>query len=612
MASAVDTHLHGVNFESFNHTNTILKGLNDLRLKGCLFDITLKVEDKSFKAHKAVLAACSDYFRAMFIDCMKEANQNEVSLSVSSQGIELLLEYIYTSKLQLNLANIQNVLAAASYTQLDSVVEACLNYLQDQLDIDNCIDILTISETYSLNSLKERVYRFICGHLFEVSQINEFIRLTFAQLSYILSCDYPVDCSESQVLSQVVLQWIIQTNLPVTEENEQLNNLLKQIRFNEMPLTAVKQALSHNQLTPKHDLYKIVITHARTERKKFRTTQSLLNSASLVNSRGMEIALIKIGGFDLSGITNEITYCFPNAKTPSEQVWRYLTSIPHIKQSNFGCVVLNNQLYVVGGCYDISLEEYIHPFGFRYCPITNKWQTISPMNQDRCRFSLNVVGSRIYAIGGVSESHDDDMYDGGETNYSSGEVYNPETDKWEFITALPEYRSQHASCAVDRYLYISGGLDQFGGVLSTFWKYNTTCNYWTQLPPMLTGRADHVILNIGAKLYICGGWYEINTTRILAGTIDVFNYATNSWSTLTRIPTPKFHAGIVHLNNKIYIIGGFCSDDIFRHTASRIEVFDIDKNTWSVMDNYPKNIWEHACASLYIPKCREDMVVIDS
>lgn len=51
MAGVVDTQLalHGVNFESFNHTNTILKGLNDLRMKGCLFDITLKVEDKSFK-----------------------------------------------------------------------------------------------------------------------------------------------------------------------------------------------------------------------------------------------------------------------------------------------------------------------------------------------------------------------------------------------------------------------------------------------------------------------------------------------------------------------------------------------------------------------------------
>lgn len=267
--------------------------------------------------------------------------------------------------------------------------------------------------------------------------------------------------------------------------------------------------------------------------------------------------------------------------------------------------MLQNQLYVVGGCYDISLEEYIHPFGFRYCPLQNKWITIAPMNQDRCRFSLNVVGNALYAIGGVSETHDD-IYANGESNYSSGECYNPDTDKWDFIQQLPEYRSQHAGAAVDRYLYISGGLDQFGGVLNTFWKYNTTCNYWTKLPNMLTPRADHVILHIGSKLFICGGWYEISTTRILAGTIDVFNYATNTWTVLTRIPTPKFHAGIVALNNKIYIIGGFCSDDIFRHTACTIEVYDIDKNVWTKLEKYPKNIWEHTCAILYIPKCREE------
>lgn len=41
--------LHGVYFESFNHTNTVLKGLNELRLKECLFDITLIAENKSFK-----------------------------------------------------------------------------------------------------------------------------------------------------------------------------------------------------------------------------------------------------------------------------------------------------------------------------------------------------------------------------------------------------------------------------------------------------------------------------------------------------------------------------------------------------------------------------------
>lgn len=278
-----------------------------------------------------MLAACSDYFRAMFTDCMKEARQNEVSLNVSSQGLHLVLEYIYTSKLQLNLANIQNVLSAASYFQLEAIVEACLNYLTQQLDIDNCIDILTISITYSLTSLKQKVYRFICGHLFEVSRTNEFQRLACHQLEYILACDFPVDCTEANVL-RVVVQWLVQSkSCEISSDNPQLISLLRHVRFSEMSLTAVKQALSHpdNGVTAGHDLYKIIMDMARGERKKLRLSHSY--NSSLVNLRGMELALIKIGGFDLSGITNEITYCFPNAIRAT--VWRYLTSIPHIKQS---------------------------------------------------------------------------------------------------------------------------------------------------------------------------------------------------------------------------------------------------------------------------------------
>lgn len=263
---------------------------------------------------------------------MKEARQNEVKLNVSSQGLDLVLEYIYTSKLQLNLANIQNVLSAASYFQLEAIVEACLNYLTQQLDIDNCIDILTISEIYSLSSLKQKVYRFICGHLFEVSRTNEFQRLTCHQIEFILSSDFPVDCTEANVL-RVLVQWLVQSkSCEINCDNPQLISLLRHIRFNQISLTSVKQALNNpeNAVTPAEELYKIVLDLARSERKKLRLNHSY--NGSLVNLRGMELALIKIGGFDLSGITNEITYCFPNT---TETIWRYLTSIPHIKQSKY-------------------------------------------------------------------------------------------------------------------------------------------------------------------------------------------------------------------------------------------------------------------------------------
>lgn len=43
--------LNEINFESGTHVNTILNGLNDLRLKESLFDVTLMAGGKSFQVN---------------------------------------------------------------------------------------------------------------------------------------------------------------------------------------------------------------------------------------------------------------------------------------------------------------------------------------------------------------------------------------------------------------------------------------------------------------------------------------------------------------------------------------------------------------------------------
>lgn len=97
-----------VPFESPPHANSLLNGLNSLRARGQLLDVTLIAGGREFRAHRAVLAACSDYFRAMFTDAMRESRQPEICLNgVSAQGLRHLLEYAYTSRLVLSLANIQ-------------------------------------------------------------------------------------------------------------------------------------------------------------------------------------------------------------------------------------------------------------------------------------------------------------------------------------------------------------------------------------------------------------------------------------------------------------------------------------------------------------------------
>lgn len=50
------------------HSGKVLEQLNRQRKQGLLCDCTFVVDGVDFKAHKAVLAACSVYFRTLFLD----------------------------------------------------------------------------------------------------------------------------------------------------------------------------------------------------------------------------------------------------------------------------------------------------------------------------------------------------------------------------------------------------------------------------------------------------------------------------------------------------------------------------------------------------------------
>lgn len=50
------------------HSGKVLDQLNHQRKQGLLCDCTFVVDGVDFKAHKAVLAACSAYFRALFLE----------------------------------------------------------------------------------------------------------------------------------------------------------------------------------------------------------------------------------------------------------------------------------------------------------------------------------------------------------------------------------------------------------------------------------------------------------------------------------------------------------------------------------------------------------------
>ncbi|KAK3872770.1 hypothetical protein Pcinc_022165 [Petrolisthes cinctipes] len=579
--------LNTVQVEHPSHTGTLLYGLNTLRSKGLLLDVTLVAGGEAFKAHRVVLASCSDYFRAMFTDEMRERGQSVIHLNgVSAGGLGCLLEYAYTSRLSLNLANVQEVLAAAAHVQVLTVVEACSTYLQTQIDLDNCVDIATIAETYSLGRLRGRVYAFMSGHLQQLGRTADFQRLSVGQLVHLLSCDFPVDCGEAQVLG-VVAGWLCHT--PARARHAPA--LLRCLNLPEVPLSVLERTA---RLPGLADAIGAAVRAAGPGRGP-------APPAGLVNSRGLELGVVKVGGFSIAGITNDLSYYLASAG-----VWRHLTTIPHVEQCNYGTAVLNNHLYVVGGCFNQALQENIHPFGFRYSPQADRWSTMAPMMRERCRFSLSVLGGRLYAVGGACEASEG----GAGEEEGPCEAYDPKTDVWEVVTGLPGPRAQHGAAAIGGRLYVCGGLEG-DRVLDSCLAYCPSAEAWLPCAPLPVPRADHSVVAHAGRLYVAGGWREDEGGggRVLVDSVDCYDPRTDTWSSVTRVPTPRYHAGIAVVTGRLYVVGGFHSDATFDRATGVIECYDLDSGRWSQETPYPQDIWEHGCVPLYIPRCRDDMEV---
>ncbi|XP_016298528.1 uncharacterized protein LOC107655527 isoform X1 [Sinocyclocheilus anshuiensis] len=111
-----------------SHSHQVLSKLNSQREAGLFCDITLKTGGgQSFVAHKAVLAAVSEYFQELFIEMDSAADpQSHVDLTgFSEQSLLALLEFSYTSTLNLNLDILTEVCAMAHHLRMWPALEAC-------------------------------------------------------------------------------------------------------------------------------------------------------------------------------------------------------------------------------------------------------------------------------------------------------------------------------------------------------------------------------------------------------------------------------------------------------------------------------------------------------
>ncbi|KAI5089091.1 nucleus accumbens-associated protein 2 [Silurus meridionalis] len=104
-----------------NFGSAVLVSLNEQRLQGLYCDVSIVVKGQAFRAHRAVLAASSLYFRDLFSGSTK--SEFELPSSVTPACFQQILSFCYTGKLTMAASEQLVVMYTAGYLQIQHIVE---------------------------------------------------------------------------------------------------------------------------------------------------------------------------------------------------------------------------------------------------------------------------------------------------------------------------------------------------------------------------------------------------------------------------------------------------------------------------------------------------------
>ncbi|XP_038167790.1 speckle-type POZ protein-like [Arvicola amphibius] len=154
---------------------TLVDELGELWENSCFTDCCLVVAGQEFLAHKAILAARSPVFRAMFEHDMEESRKNRVEIhDMEPEVFKAMMDFIYTGKEPDLHSMADAVLAAADKYGLERLKVMCERALFRDLSVENAAHTLFLADLHSAVQLKTRAMDFITARASEVFQTSSW------------------------------------------------------------------------------------------------------------------------------------------------------------------------------------------------------------------------------------------------------------------------------------------------------------------------------------------------------------------------------------------------------------------------------------------------------
>ncbi|KAL3854573.1 hypothetical protein ACJMK2_013837 [Sinanodonta woodiana] len=187
------------------------------------------------KAHRYVLFSRSSVFQSIFSSSLIEADGAFPVSDIDAETFKLLLIYLYTDDVTIELERVDSILYAAKKYAVKGLVQKCLAYLESCMSVENVCTVLEQIHLYDGRNMEDKCLKYIFENGSDVLKSESFGDLSAAHVEQIVKSDELV-VDEMDVFN-AMMNWsekeCRRKGVSVTDTNrrEVLGPFLYHIRF---------------------------------------------------------------------------------------------------------------------------------------------------------------------------------------------------------------------------------------------------------------------------------------------------------------------------------------------------------------------------------------------
>ncbi len=578
-----------------NRAEKVLTGLASLRAEGTLCDVELKTEDQTIPAHKAVLAAATPYFAAMFSGKFKETKSRIVTVKdVTFVGLKNVIECIYTTKSNINAKNIEDILPAAHLLQMADIVDECKEWMSGKITKTNCFSFLRLAERYNIETVEKAITDFVLRNFVAVSETKGFAEISQQALCRYISSDMlKTQLAEISVF-KAAKKWIVKNKIT---DDTIVYEVMKNVRFALIPpITLSTQVSTDDLIDNNRDCRKMVgkamTYHADVYNQPF-------YNENINRPRGTVGMLVVANGTreenSFTASSNENIDFLPiPALTPAKQ--SKSLALPIVFDS-MSAIQINNFLFLFG-----SKSDGYQNFTMRYDASNDTWMTLDAVPREATVGSTTACAEskkEVFLIGG--------MYVNSTTKFttlstkitSTVYTYNIQNNAWTQCKDLPEQLAHSASTTLGSFVYVTGGYSSTKTTSECLFAYDLRAKGWLTKAKMNHKRCQHILEVVDEKLYAMAGRVFEEDSRTVAS-IEIYDRVSNQWTIALIDGVSIIAPSSVAHGTIIYIIGGLVDAG---YRSKQVCVYDACRNK---VTHLSKKLLPHAgvniSACLTLPK----------